>query len=162
MNKDQNSELKNGFGLVEIIVAVGLLAGAIFAITELTFFLNRTAKERTVSERAVFLTKEGLELTRTIRDRGWTNYIANQTIGIDLHPVLGGTPAGWSFASGTETIDNIFVRKIVLSNVNRDSQDNIVLTGGVLDPGTKKVIATVSWGVKKIEFTAYITNFLNN
>ncbi|MEW5805297.1 MAG: LamG domain-containing protein [Patescibacteria group bacterium] len=55
----------------------------------------------------------------------------------------------WQLKHGKETtaVANIeFTRSFYLERVLRDSSNNIVASGGDNDPGTKKVIYTVSWG----------------
>ena len=48
---------------------------------------------------------------------------------------------------GPETV-GIFARSVVLENVQRDVNSNIVSAGGIEDPGTKKVTVTISWLAK--------------
>src|SRR3989338_11261228 len=66
----------NGFGLVEIVVAVGIISITLFALlqTELVAIkLLRTEKENL---EAMLLAEESLEAVRSIRDESWASNIA--------------------------------------------------------------------------------------
>jgi len=54
---------------------------------------------------------------------------------------------------------NSFTRKVVFENTFRDATDNIVETGGINDPNTKKATVTVSWQEKQLEIITYFTNW---
>jgi hypothetical protein len=95
---------------------------------------------------ASFLLEEGAEALRVYRDNSSTNLFGGSPVlvsGTDYYPVFsGGT---WTFPQSISTV-GVFTRKIVISNVYRDSSTNdIVQSGGVLDVNTKLITVTVSW-----------------
>jgi hypothetical protein len=62
-------------------------------------------------------------------------------------------------------IDGVFDRTVTISNVSRDSNDNIVSTGGVIDSRTKKVLVTVTWSkggvLNSKSLTFYVADIFN-
>ena len=117
--------------------------------------------------RAVFLAQEGIETTRTIRDISWSGHIAPLTTGQAYYI----TPSNyWGIvAPNPGLIDGIFTRTVVFDSVyRRDSDKDIVDASSpdpkTIDPGTKKVTVSVSWGTqgRKRTATTYITDLLQN
>lgn len=147
--------------LVELLVAIGLSAILLPAIT--SGFLSSQdgkaqAKQRTD---AILLLKEAEEAARNIRDSGWTSLTAygNGT----FHPIVSGSI--WTLASGSETTAAGYTRQIVLSNVSRDASGAIVTSGGTLDPSTKKLVSTISWTQpysSSVTSTLYLTRWQEN
>lgn len=138
-------QAKNGFGLLEIIIAVAIVSGSLFALAEVSALAVRITQVALAEQQANFLAEEGTENARFARDTSWTTLLAS---------------------SGTETIDS-FTRTTTLENVyRRNSDDDIVPAGSsdpkTLDPNTKKVNVTVSWqdrkGTASTSLSAYLTN----
>lgn len=134
-----------GFGLLEIIIAVAIIAGSLFALAEVSTLAVRITQAALAEQQAVFLAEEGIENARLTRDTSWAKLLAS---------------------SGTETI-NTFTRAVTLEDVyRRNSDDDIVPTSSsdpkTLDPNTKKVTVTVSWqtqkGTANTTLSAYLTN----
>ncbi len=135
-------------GLVAILIPA-LVAG---------FVATRSGKAQARQRlEATALAREATETVRVVREAGWSNVNVAGT----YHPVITGWT--WTFASGSETI-NGYTRSILLENVYRDSGGAIVGIGGTLDPSTKLVTVTVSWGtpiVSNVIDTMYITRLDN-
>jgi len=127
MKKARLNINQSGFSVVEIIVASALFALIVTAFTGSLLYFNKSAIASGTQARAVFLAKEGLEVTRNIRDEDFSNLI-NGTYGLT---VSGGQ---WIF-SGTEDIVDIFTRQVEISTV---------------DVNTKQINSTVSWGENSI------------
>lgn len=162
----KSNSVKNQKGslLVEIVVVVGIIAGALVAILGLaTTFLVTSQVVQQTSE-ATALAQEGLEIVRSYRDgTDWSvNGLATLTPGGPYHPVQsGGPPPAWTLVSGSETIGE-FTREIAFEEVSRDGNDDIAISGSV-DPDIVKAIATVSWQERgrshEVELAAYFTNW---
>jgi len=151
----------NGFGLVEIVVAVGIISITLFALlqTELVAIkLLRTEKENL---EAMLLAEESLEAVRSIRDESWTTQIATLTDGALYHPVV--ENGKWKLSAGSSTvISGKYQRSVTFKTALRNVRDQIAASG-TADPDTKEVTAIVSWGSgKQKTLTAYITNFLSS
>ena len=154
-------EFKKGISVVEILIAVFVISVSLSVLLGMTAFSikNSTSIKETV--RANALAQEEMEAVRNFRDG--TKWAINGLGVLNLDTIyhLATTtdnPTEWSFVSGEETI-NGFGRKVVLSRVYRDDNDNISQTGTEEDPNTKKVTVTVSWGSKEVEIATYLTNW---
>ena len=149
----------SGFGLVEIVVAVGIISFTLFALlqTELVAIrLLRTEKEHL---EATLLAEESLEAARSLRDESWNTNITPLSDGLIYNPVI--ENGKWKLHTGTSSVINgKYQRSITFSTANRNSSDQIAVSG-TADPNTKKIVAIVSWGNNSTKtLTAYITNFL--
>ncbi len=150
-----------GFGLIEILVAVTIIGLSLSALAGLGNFAlkiqNRLQKNTTAS----YLAAEAIEAIRAIKDENWA-ILSNLSADSPLHPVQSGSPAKWSLVSGSETINGLS-RQVVLANVYRDSNDDIIGSIATLDPNTKKITATVSWSdqgqAQQVSLSAYLTNW---
>ena len=139
------NKFPNGFGLLEIIVAVAIISGSLFALAEVSTLAVRITQAALVGQQAIFLAEEGLENARFARDSSWATLLAS---------------------SGVEIIDT-FTRATALENVyRRDADDDIIPANSsdpkTLDPNTKKVTVTISWegrkGTASTSLAAYLTN----
>ena len=132
-----------GFGIIEILIVIFIVTMALASLMQLYNLFLKSERHSEKYIQATLLAQEALEATRNIRDAGWTN-ISGLTTGAQYHPVVAGSPPAWNMAAGAETISS-FTRQVVLEQVYRDADDNIVESGGTEDVGSRKVIATVSW-----------------
>ncbi len=151
---------KLGSSLVELMIAIGLFVAMTPAlITGLISSRNGKAQQQQRSQ-AVMLLKEIEESARHIKNTDWTKLTPADT---DLY--VAKDDSGWNLVSGVENI-NGFSRKIVISHVYRDSNNNIITTGlpSQLDFSTKKITSTVSWTqpqVSSVESVIYLTRHTN-
>jgi Tfp pilus assembly protein PilV len=172
--KDKKRKVGNlsGFTIVEVIIAC-----TIISVTVLTL-MSAAGKGIELSNRALrqteanMLLEEGVEAVKTIRDTDWTT-ISNLSLDTDYYLFFDTTSNTWTLNTSstapsgsipTYPINSIFDRKVVVSNVERDSSDNIVETG-TIDEGTKKVNITVSWpsqqGVVTKSLIFYLADIFN-
>ncbi len=160
----QLNKIKNrGVVLVELLVAFGLASILLPAL--LTGFVGASQGREVYEQRivATALVREAEEVIRSIRDDSWGN-IAVLNEGIDYYPSISGLK--WTLLSGSETV-NGFVRTIVVTNIYRDSGQNIVsegAPGAILDPSTRQFLITVSWPglfTRAVSSTLYITRYGN-
>lgn len=150
---------QKGQSLVEILVVMGLASILLPAV----FAGIITSREGKVQQKqriaAVALLQEAQEAVRNVRESGWDNVATNGT----FHPVVSGGTS-WILSADQETI-GLFTRKIVLSDVYRNTDGTIVSNGEILDPSTKKVDITISWGLpyfSSITSASYLTRYLDN
>lgn len=154
---------EKGISAIEILVVVFIIGLALSSLLGLTSFsLNAATLTKQMFE-ADNLAQEAMEQARSFRDlTDWDSEgLGSLLPGSDYHAERSQTPPVWSMALGEESI-GMFVRKIVLAEVRRDGSDNIVESGGSVDPDTLKVTATVEWedkGSHKVELTTYLTNW---
>ena len=144
--------------MVEILIVIFIIAVTLASLLELySFFLKANAQNGKYIQ-AVALAQEELEAARNIRDGSWSNLSA-ASIGAAYYPSQSGSPLRWSLVSGQEVI-NGFTRQIIFSSVYRDVNDNITETGGTLDGGTLKGIATVFWSDRGQNFNVSLVSYL--
>lgn len=152
---------QKGISVIEILVAIAVLLISfigIFGILVLSLKTSSSIKETTMAN---FLAQETIEAVRNFRDgTTWnTDGLGTLTTEVAYHQEqTGDTPPQWILALGEEII-NGFSRKVIFESVDRDANDNIVESGGIDDPETRKIIVTVSWQDKNVEITTYLTNW---
>ena len=155
--------MKNGFGMVEVVVATAIVAGFILILATInTTYLKISFKESSIIQ-ASFLSEEGIEAMRFARDSSWSSNLAPLTPGVEYFLKFSGT--SWQ-ATTTPVYIGIFDRRVKVEQVNRDANDNIVTSGGTLDPNTLLITSTVSWmehGATTTKITSdYLTNLFAN
>jgi len=133
---------KNGFAMVEVIIACAIISVVTLGI------MTSASKNITLSNLALkqtqasYLLEEGFEGVRVIRDTAWAN-ISNLSLDTNYYLSFDEGTNLWSISVTPNTIDS-FTRTVVFSAVNRDSNDDIAVSG-TNDIGTRMVTVTVSW-----------------
>ncbi|MDP2720820.1 MAG: hypothetical protein Q8O75_02670 [bacterium] len=166
-----NSKIHNlkkaekGIGLVEILIVIAVIAVGFLAIISFLIFSRGVTFQVARNTRATSLAEEDTEAIRAMRDESWSSNIATLTFGTTYYPVISGDK--WTLTTTNPgLIDNLYTRTVVVENVGRDANGNIVASGGTNDPKTKKVTSTVSWTEdgrnKQVVLTTYIGDFLGN
>lgn len=144
--------------LIELIIAIALTSVLLPAFIT-GFVASREGKNQTDQrlEASNFL-KESEEAVRVVRENGWNNL----SEGIYHPEILGST---WVLVTNPENI-NGFTRQIEIFSVNRNNlTGDITESGGILDPSTKKIVSTVSWGApiaSEVESTIFLQRHLGN
>lgn len=154
---------QKGAGLVELLIAIAIIATSFFSIAQISIMAMTAVQDRTDKVKALEFAQEGIEVMRTMRDGGFTDNIGTLTFGSTYYAIISG--GEWTLsASNPGVLLNKFTRTVVVNNVSRDINDNIVTAGGTDDPKTKKVTVTVSWGnpAKTVQLIAYIADILKN
>lgn len=152
-----------GIGLIEIVIAAGIFAVAIFSLLVFIQYSAAAIDNNLRRVQAAFLAEEGLEAARHLRDQAWTNIATldpNTTYYFVFTP---GTPASWALTTVAQpAISGTFTRQIVVPTVQRSGTDDIVALGGVVDPNTRLVRVVVSWQdrgqAKSFQLETYLTN----
>jgi prepilin-type N-terminal cleavage/methylation domain-containing protein len=128
---------KRGFSIVEILVASAILVTLVTAIGGGWQLYIKTVREGTHFTTASNLSEEGTEALKILRDNSWSSNIANLSKGVEYDFYWNGS----SYITTTTPtyIQNIYRRTITLSSIYRDAWDNIISSGGSLDPDTLQV-----------------------
>lgn len=154
---------KNGFVLLEIIIAITLiiivfsiLLGVAFSTLSISSLIQKETQ-------ADSLIKEEFEALRSFRDgTQWaTNGLGTVNTGSSNPYHLINNSNSWSLVSGTETV-GIFTRKIVFEKVSRNPSTydiEEVYNQSHVDADTIKVTITISWLNKTIQDVLYLTNW---
>jgi len=170
-NKALRLRSGRGISIVELLVGAGILTLSLSALLGFLAFTLTTSSFLKQQTEATALAQEALEAVRNFRDgTGWNDDdLQNQydglgkaQTGVAYHLGLSlDVPPRWQLLLGAETI-GMFARTIVLENVQRDVNDNIVDSGGVQDPDTKKVTARVLWTAKTKAHEVVVVSYLTN
>lgn len=138
-----NKKIHNtGFALIEVLVAVVILTSAALGIVTVASRSLSLSQDNIKSYQASLAMQEAIEAVKITRLSGWSSITALST-GTNLGMTWSGST--WTVGGSPSLNSQGFTRTIVVSNVYRDSNDDIVTTGGTLDTGTKKFTITNSW-----------------
>ena len=147
--KDLNFKKTNrGFSIIEIIIASSVILMVWIAVFYTYSVLTQFSSRNTSSVKASMLLEEGSEALRSIKDSSWTSNIEASSVCTSSNPCrlsYDMTSDLWSATTSNIMIDGKFNRTFFLSDVNRDSNFNVVNSGGTLDLGSKKATVVVSW-----------------
>lgn len=155
-----SKQTKTGFALAEAVISISVLAIVLTLLGVVGSNLLRTSLDNTARVQAAYLSEEGLEAVRLIRDGGWTTNIAPYASGSTFYLYFDGV--GWNATSTNTFIDSTFERSVTLNEVRRDSSQRIVSSGGTVDPNIKKITVTVSWNSRGATSTRSVSTYLAN
>jgi len=154
MNKKIHNE---GFSLIEVIIALGiftiLAVGVISVATNSFGNFYGTGDKQAITQFA----QEGIEVARAIRDNSWQDI--EDVSGSGTQKISKAAGGYWEFSSGSNTFGSLS-RNIVITDVSRNTSEEIVSSGGIDDPNTKKVTVTVSGsGISDYVLSSYLINW---
>ena len=154
---------REGFGLVEIVIAIGIITSALFASAVLVKMASQAIRQTTQSEQATFLAQEGIEVVRLLRDISWSSNIAPLAAGSTYYPVFNSGTQTWSLdTTNPGPIAGSFTRTVSVEDVYRKNADDDIVDASspepkTIDPGTKKIIVETSWGSSPVHTKEFIT-----
>lgn len=151
---------QNGQSLIEIIIAISLASLLLPALATGLISSREGKAQESQRLQATTLLRETNEAVRSVREKGWINIAANNT----YHPEIDTPTSTWKLVPGSEQISG-FNRQIIISDAQRDSNGNIVESGGTTDTSTKKIVSTVSWTTpipSSVDSTSYLQRYLGN
>lgn len=149
---------KDGFSLVEALLASSVLALAVTAMVGSLIYGQDSTQQSGEHARALFLAEEELEAVTNIRDDIYNELKYNQSSVIPSSSV-------WIFGGeGTEEIIGNFKRLITIGDVCRNSAGSITsCPASTTDPHLKQITASVSWprgnGIRTVTSTRFLTNW---
>lgn len=130
---------KNGFSLIELLLATVVLAIASGAFFTLYFTISSGSANEKNQQQAIFYAQEGLEIVKNLKSG---NYLRLN----DGVYGLSRTGADYLLESNlTETVAGFFQRRITVEAVYRNNLGQIEENGALLDPATKKITVRVAW-----------------
>jgi type II secretory pathway pseudopilin PulG len=151
---------QSGQSLIEVIMVMALSAIILPALlTGLT--ASRQGKvQQSQRTQAVYLLNGTVDAVRSIREKDWAAFAVDGT----FHPVISILGTDWTFATGSAVV-NGFTQSVVIGDISRDTAGKIAMAGGTLDPSSKKVDITITWGlpyVSTVSASLYMTRYLSN
>lgn len=154
---------KRGFGLLEIVIAISLISGTIFSLAFVFLIAGKLETRASNQIRANFLAEEGIEALRFLRDKGWSANLASLNTSTTYYILFNSGSLNWSTsASNPGFIGSLYARSFTIASVNRDASDNIVSSGGTLDPNTKEFRVSVSWQERGVYSTTTVSTYLTD
>lgn len=162
---------QSGQLLLEILIVVVVMAAITALGAELVLVGQKSNKLTGDKDTALKLVEEVSEAVRGIATENWQfvyrppdgagDPITGKGSGNLYHAIQ--SSGKWVLTTGNEvvTINGVdYTKSLYIENVNRDSSKNIVLTGGADDPGTQKIVVSVSWsGGDTVTGSEYITRW---
>lgn len=151
--------MHRGNSIVEVVVGAAILSMVALAFLGTLSTLARFHQKDMLSIKGALLAEEGVEALRYIKGLGWSNLAS---LPADQTRYLSVSPTTWTITTSPEVVDGVFYRSFRVSQVRRDSTDDIVSSGGTVDPGTLLVDVSVSWrwrsATSTTTYKAYMTN----
>ncbi len=153
-----------GFSLVEVLVAISIILVFLTALIGTYNLYLRIAFENSDVAKAAYLAEEGIEAVKLLRDTSWDEKILTLSMGTPYY--IGFSSGTWQTIATPSYVDSLFERVVIINNVYRDGNSDIVTSGGTLDENIKKVTARVSWfhrgATTTKEMSTYIANLFSN
>ena len=149
--------------MVEMLVGAAVLSVSLLGISS---FFQTTLRASGVTQAAIqgnYLLEEGVEATKIFRDTSYTNNFMKMSTTTTYYFAWNGT--NWATTTANTLIDGKFERNFTLTDVKRDVNNDIALTG-TYDPNIKLVTVSVVWngplGTTTRSIQTYVTNIFNN
>ncbi|MDP3056928.1 MAG: hypothetical protein Q8N37_00175 [bacterium] len=169
--KKSNRFSQKGFGLIEILLVVGVGMATFLGIEQYLNLSLRAAIQDSHQTEALYWAKSNLEQARAVRDENWAlisglivgnqySFLPSGTI-----PPVGTTPQKLVTQSGTKTEDRYTVWITTSAVQRKNGSDNIDTSGVDIydDVNTLKINSNVSWlengATKTITISEYLANF---
>ena len=149
---------QTGISVVEVIVGIGVLALALIFINHTISQFVTARDEALVEAKALYLTEEGYEVVRALRDNDW-NTIAALSLNTDY--ALDITTTTIALGSVPEIIDSDYRRRFHVRPLYRDSNSDIVASttaGATSDSEGREVWIEVGSPLGTTTFQAILTN----
>jgi type II secretory pathway pseudopilin PulG len=150
---------KFGFALIEVLIAVTIISGALIIIVSSTTQSLSYSYVTLKNYQATLATEEAVEAVKAIKIENWTNNISTLVSGTNYGITLGLN--NWQTTPTPQTTDLGFTRTIVLDDVYRDANDDIA-TSGTLDSGVKKVTITTTWSYTGRDYSQIVEFYIFN
>lgn len=151
---------KDGFSLIEVIIAMTIIVGTAMALVSTTIFTQKTSRSANAQTQATKLSEENVEQMRVLRDRkGFDSLTDGNCLTLDSSSTefsnwsLAGCTTGENLTLG----DIVFTRKIAICSTMSAS-----CSGGA---NKKQVTVTVSWqepgGTRSVSTVTYFSRSLS-
>lgn len=147
-----------GMALVEIVIGSAIIASAIIAASSAFSTYVQYALSNQKNIQGAYILEEGLEVMTFFRDNSWLNISRLSTSTAYYLNISNGV---WATTTVPQYVDGEFLRSITVSDVKRDSNDDIS-TSGTYDPNTKLVTATVYYYQGHSTTTKTLSTYLSN
>ena len=120
-------QTRRGFSLLELILAVAIFSLGSIAMATLLIDSNISTKLSIETTESLFQAKEGINITRAIRDNNWDD-LAEGDHGIDTDS---STPV---FSGSADIIDGKYTRIVTISDISTSTKNISVAVSWELTP----------------------------
>ena len=148
-----------GNSLVEVVVCASILSLVSLSFLGTLSVLSKLHERDSLYIKGTLLAEEGLEAVRFIKGAGW-NSLSTVPTGEPQYLAL--SPSSWSLTTEPEIVDGLFYRSLVFTPVERNGADDIVASGGVIDPNTLLAQASVAWNWRGATTTVAYQTYVKN
>ena len=163
-NSFKKIKTNSGVSLIEIVIASAIMSVTLVSLVSVYSAIEKYSFANVRSLKAIELAEEAGEVLRFMRDSGWTANIASLTNGTTYRTYWTGT--AWTISTTAPLIESKYDVSFVLSAVNRDTNYNVVSSGGTLDTSSRKALISVAWKENNATSTKtseeYLFNVFNN
>ncbi|MEX0877772.1 MAG: type II secretion system protein [Candidatus Spechtbacterales bacterium] len=157
------AEGERGFGIVEMIVVIAVLATTFIGIMQVLFLQQRVQILAEQDASAYILARETMESVRSVRDSNWDN-VSTLSYSTAYYPRVNVSDR-WELVATNPGPVGIYTRWVEFEEVFRDSSDDIA-TSGTSDVDTLKANVFVRWArpggdSRTVTLESYLTNWQN-
>ena len=166
MKKTFYQHNSKGFAIVEALVSLTIGLVLLLAFQSLIIQIVKVDDVSEDSFLATMFLREVIEASKDLEQSDFSSFPSTcpPSGGSFYHPVINGE--SWQLAAGQETLlASKYTRYFTVEPVFRDQLDfpnEIVLTGGVCDENTKKIIATIEWNTGSVSRTMTLETYVYN
>lgn len=134
---NSNISVRSGFVLLEALLAIGILAFFLTAVSGLVFVANVGSERVHQSELAIWAAEEGLEALQSLDFSSLLNTNTGSISFLNNHWQLN--------TNGPQSLGNAITRTVRVLAVNRDASCVVVASGGSVDSDSKTLESSVAW-----------------
>lgn len=131
-----------GFSIVEILISASIIVMIGLAGTASWQTYLKLNQRNSALIQSALLTEEAAEALNLLRDQGWSTKILSLPLSTPFY--LSWTGSAYATSSSAVALGNNYAVSVTLSSVMRDSNSNIVSSGGTTDPNTLLATITVA------------------
>ncbi len=135
---------QQGQSLIELLIAMAIFVLVVSSIMFLTLDSHIATQQGDQRMKASLLGQEAMEAASSIGNRGW-KYLTPGSYGLSSENGI------WELSGAYDTIEDYFTREIQIAYAQRDSDGEIVPSGGVTDYNTKKITSKLSWDFREAD-----------
>lgn len=155
---------KQGVSLIEVVIATSIISLTLVTLVTVYSLVAKFSLSNVRAFKATGLAEESVEVLGYLRDVSWSQNISPLSLNTTYRLFWNGTT--WTATASAPLVESRYDVTFTLSSVYRDSNFNVVSSGGTLDSGSRKAAVNISWRdgsattTKSIE--TYIFNTFNN
>ncbi len=153
-------KLDKGMSLAEIVIAATIITVFVAALAGVYNLHLKSIFSAPRQVKASFLNEEGIEALKYLRNLSWSTNIEPLSLETDYFLIW--QNGRYELTTTNTYVDGLFERKVVLSEVLRDAESNIVESGGTPDSTIKKITVTTSWREGSATSTKHLITYMTN